>query len=85
MAMHRWWLALIAVLLTPWVGPHIDGYIPVGWVLIRATSEAPDPGFWVIAGAALALGYLAWLLLLSGFGAWLSHRRRGRENPDGDA
>lgn len=50
MSIHRGWLALIAALLTPWFGPHIDRCLPVGWVLSRAYVEAPDAGFWVIAG-----------------------------------
>lgn len=83
MSLHRWWLALIAALLTPWIGPHIDRYLPVGWVVIRATTEAPDIGFWVIAGVLLALGYVAWLLLLTAFAALLSHRRRERKSTNG--
>ena len=82
---HRWWLALIAVLLTPWVGPHIDRYLPLGWVLIRATTETPDVGFWIIAGALLVLGYVAWFLLLSGLAAWLSRHRRDRKSTNGHA
>jgi len=74
--MHRWWIALIAALLTPWVGPHLDRYVPVGWILIRAFAEAPDAGFWVLAGGLLALAYVAWVALLTGF-AWLLHRWNG--------
>ncbi len=33
MQTHRWWLAIVATLPTPWIGPHIDQYVPVGWVL----------------------------------------------------
>jgi hypothetical protein len=79
--MHRWWLALLAALLTPWVGPHIDGYLPVGMVLLRAAREAPDAGFWVLAGVLLAVDYALWLFLLSGL-VWLSRRRKPRNPPD---
>jgi hypothetical protein len=39
MKIHRWWLALVSALLTPWLGPHIDRYVPIGWVLLRAGDE----------------------------------------------
>ena len=76
-SIHRWWLAFVAALLTPWIGPHSDRYTPVGWILTRAFAEAPEAGFWVIAGGFLVLGYLAWLMLLTGF-TWLL-RRKGKE------
>jgi ABC-type Fe3+ transport system permease subunit len=82
---HRWWLALVAALLTPWIGPHLDRYVPVGWVLIQARAEAPDAGFWIIASVLLVLGYTAWALLLSAFAAWLSRTRRRREDFNGNA
>lgn len=76
MQTHRWWLAIVATLLTPWIGPHIDQYVPVGRVLFRAGTEDADDGFWVIAAVALAVIYLAWLVLFSGLAAWLARRRR---------
>jgi arginine exporter protein ArgO len=79
--MHRWWLALLAALLTPWLGPHIDGYLPVGMVLLRATRDAPDAGFWVLAGVLLAVEYALWFALLSGL-IWLSRWRNRRNPPD---
>ena len=83
MQTHRWWLAIIATLLTPWIGPHIDQYVPVGQVLFRAGTEDADRGFWVIAAAALGVIYLAWLVLFSGLAAWLAHRRRDRDSSCG--
>lgn len=77
MKLHRWWLALVATFLTPWVGPHIDRYVPVGWVLARALDEKPDFGFWILAGVLLAVGYLAWVLVFTGLG-WLRSRSRSR-------
>ena len=62
---HRWWLSAIAALLTPWIGPHISDYIPVGWALIRAGGASPDAAFWIIAGVLLTLGYAAWLLVFT--------------------
>ena len=62
---HRWWLAAVAALLTPWVGPHISDYIPVGWALIRAGGASADAAFWIIAGVLLTLGYAVWLLVLT--------------------
>lgn len=62
---HRWWLAAVAALLTPWIGPHISDYIPVGWALIGAGSARPDAAFWVIAAVLLTVGYFAWLLVFS--------------------
>ena len=77
MSFHRWWLALVATLLTPWLGPHSDAYVPIGWVLLRAGSESPDMGFWIVAGILLCVAYGLWLAVLSGIG-WLVHRRRHR-------
>jgi hypothetical protein len=76
MRTHRWWLALLAALLTPWIGPHLDEYVPLGWVLLRAPANSPDAGFWVLAGVLLAVCYLVWLAILSGFAALLTRRRR---------
>ena len=77
MSTHRWWLALVGALLTPWIGPHLDRYVPVGWVLLRALGEKPDVAFWLIAAVLLAVAYGVWLALLTGAGALLSRRRRG--------
>lgn len=85
MQTHRWWLAIVATLLTPWIGPHIDRYVPVGWLLFQAGAEETDRGFWVIAAVALGLGYVAWLVLLSGLAAWLARRRRDRGSSSGHA
>lgn len=85
MSIHRWWLALIAALLTPWIGPHIDHYVPVGWLLLQAGAETADAGFWIIASVLLALGYAAWLLLLSGIAAWLSRSKRSHDSSNGRA
>jgi hypothetical protein len=62
---HRWWLAAVAALLTPWIGPHISDYIPVGWALIRAGGASPDAAFWVIAAVLLTVGYLVCLLVFT--------------------
>ena len=75
MKIHRWWLALVAALLTPWIGPHIDRYVPIGWVLLQAREETPDLGFWVIAGVLLCLAYVAWVVFLSVIAAWPARRR----------
>lgn len=78
MKIHRWWLALVAALLTPWIGPHIDRYLPVGWVLLQVSAEKPDAAFWVIAGVSLCVAYAVWLVLLSVIAAWPAHRRSDR-------
>lgn len=83
MQTHRWWLAIVATLLTPWIGPHIDRYVPVGWVLFQANTEGADRGFWVIAAVALGVIYLAWLVLFAGLAAWLARRRRDRGSSSG--
>jgi len=83
MQAHRWWLAIVATLLTPWIGPHIDQYVPVGRVLIRAGTEDTDRGFWMIAAVALGGIYLAWLVLFSGLAAWLARRRRDHGSSSG--
>ena len=83
MQTRRWWLAIIAALLTPWIGPHIDQYVPVGWVLFRAGAEDADCGFWVIAAVALGVIYLAWLALFSALAAWLARRRRNHDSSSG--
>lgn len=83
MKIHRWWLALVAALLTPWIGPHIDRYLPVSWVLLQASTEAPDVGFWVIAGVLLGVAYAVWLALLSVIAALLAHRQGNRGSSNG--
>lgn len=83
MRTHRWWLAVVATLLTPWIGPHIDQYVPAGQVLFRAGAEDADRGFWVIAAVALGVVYLAWLVFLSGLAAWLARRRRDQGSSNG--
>ncbi len=85
MRIHRWWLALVLALLTPWIGPHVDRYEPIGRVLLQVSADGPDRGFWVIASLLLALSYTVWLILLSGIVAWLSHRRRDHEGSNGHA
>ena len=83
MQTHRWWLAMAATLLTPWIGPHIERYVPVGQVMFHAGTEDADRGFWVIAAVALGVIYLAWLILFSGLVAWLARRRRDRGSSSG--
>jgi hypothetical protein len=73
---HRWWLALAAALLTPWIGPHLDSYIPIGQVLLRARHESANAGFWVIAVVLVMVAYGAWFALLSVVSAWLARRRQ---------
>lgn len=86
MQAHRWWLAIVATFLTPWIGPHIDQYVPVGWVLFQAGVQDADRGFWVIAAVALGVLYLVWLVLFSGLAAWLARRRcdHGSSNGSGN-
>lgn len=73
---HRWWVAVAATFLTPWIGPHVDRFVPIGQVLFHAGAENTDRAFWVIAAVALGVIYLAWLGLFSGLAAWLARRRR---------
>ncbi|MFC5302845.1 hypothetical protein [Azospira restricta] len=82
MQIRRWWLAIVATLLTPWIGPHVDRYVPVGWVLLRAGAEGADRGFWGIAAIGLGGVFLAWLALFSGLAAWLARRRRDHGRAD---
>jgi hypothetical protein len=70
-------LALVATLLTPWLGPHVDQYVPMGWVLIKAPGNAPG-SFWVLAVAACGVVYLVWLGVFTAVAAWLASRRRHR-------
>jgi hypothetical protein len=76
MRLHRWWLALAGALLTPWIGPHLDSYVPIGQVLLRARNESADVGFWVIAAVVVMAVYGAWFALLSALSAWLARRPR---------
>ena len=39
---------MIVALLLPFPNPHIDGYLPLVWVLIQGVSRA-DPWFWLFA------------------------------------
>lgn len=63
MRFHFWWLAIVATVLTPWIGPHVDRYVPAGWVLLRGGVEDADRGFWIIAVAGAGLVFLAWFTL----------------------
>ena len=82
---HRWWIALVATLLTPWNLPHVHRYAPVGWVLLQARVGNADRGFWVVAAAAVGVLYMVWFALFSGIAAWFARRRRdrGSSGPDG--
>jgi hypothetical protein len=73
MKAHRWWFALVAALLTPWFGPHVDGYLPLGWVLAQARSNSADAGFWVLAALLLCMVYAVWFALFS-LGARLARK-----------
>lgn len=84
MKLHRWWLALVAALLTPWIGPHLDRYLPLGLVLLQSGAEDPDAGFWMMAGILLVLGYVVWWAVLTAIAAGLTHRRRGRASGPAD-
>ena len=65
MRAYRWWAALVATLLTPWIGPHIDRYVPVGWVLFQARTASADRGFWLLFSVVFCVAYVAWLLLFT--------------------
>jgi hypothetical protein len=67
---HRWWLAAIAALFTPFIGPHISDYLPIGFLLILGLatglgSERPDAAFWIIAVGLLVVSYGIWLLVFT--------------------
>jgi hypothetical protein len=81
---HRWWIAIVATLLTPWIGPHVDRYVPMGWVLLRAGTGNADRGFWLMAAAAVGVLYLVWFALFSGIAAWFARRRRARGSSGAD-
>lgn len=81
---HRWWMSVVATLLTPWVGPHIDRYVPVGRVLLQAGAADADRGFWVIAAVASCVYGLVWFGLFSGLAVWLARRRRDHGSSGGD-
>jgi hypothetical protein len=66
----------MAALLTPWIGPHVDGYLPLVGVLVQARSNSADWAFWAIAGVLLCVAYGVWFGLLS-LAAWLVRRRAG--------
>ena len=71
----RWWLAAVLTLLSPWIGPHVDQYLPLGYILWHALGESPDAFFWVLAGAVLLVVYLLWIALLTLAAGWLARRR----------
>ena len=59
---HRWWLAAVAALFTPWIGPHISEYLPIGFLLILGVttglgSDRPDGAFWMIACGLVVVSY----------------------------
>ena len=56
MQSHRWWLAIVATLLTPWIGPHIDKYVPVGSLPVLAWPDYFDsPASIVVAVSFLSI------------------------------
>lgn len=83
MQRYRYCLAIIATLLTPWIGPHIDEYVPLVLLVFRASREGADYGFWVIAAATLGVAFLAWLAFFSGIAAWHARRHRNRDDSSG--
>lgn len=83
MKTHRWWLALIAALLTPWIGPHVDHYLPIGWVLIQVRADAPDLAFWVISGVLFCVAYIVWLGLFSAFAALIARSHGSQSGSNG--
>ena len=76
MRRDRWWLAAVLTLLSPWLGPHVDGYMPLGWIVVYAFGQHPDAFFWVLAAGVFLLVYGVWVAILSAAGWWLGRRRR---------
>ena len=70
----RWWLAAILTLLTPWLGPHVDDYLPVGYVVWHALGEGPGAFFWVLAGGVLLVVFFFWVAVLTFALRWLAKR-----------
>ena len=83
MRKHGWWMASIATLATPWMGPHIDRYIPIGRVLFRGGMEGAGSGFWTIAGVTLCLTYGVWLVLLGAIWSLIQHLKMVRQTRSG--
>lgn len=47
-------LSVVAGLLLPFPGPHVDGWIPMGAVLLNEDARNAPLAFFVLAGAVLA-------------------------------
>ena len=77
----RWWLAAILTLLSPWLGPHVDDYLPLGYIVWHAIGAGPDAFFWVLAAGVLLVVYGLWVAILSVAGWWLSRRQSRRASP----
>lgn len=78
MRLRPWRLAVVAAVLTPWMGPHVDHYVPLGWVLVRGGAEGADRGFWVVAAGVVGVVFLAWFVLFRWLAARLGTRTTGR-------
>ena len=71
-------ISVIVALLLPFPGPHIDGWLPMGAVILGGGAGSAPPAFFaiaavvVIAYAGLVFAALSALRYLSGF------RRSGR-------
>ena len=76
MKRHKWWLALVLTLATPWIGAHVDTYVPLGWVVVRALKESPDIAFWIFAAVVLLVAYFVWVGILAGAGMLWARTRR---------
>lgn len=76
--MRPWRLAIVAAVLTPWMGPHVDQYVPVGWVLVRGGAEGADRRFWVVAAAVMGGVFLGWFVLFRWLATWLGTRTTGK-------
>lgn len=63
MRIRSWGLAIVTTVLTPWIGPHVDQYVPAGWVLWRGGVEDANKSFWIIAAAGAGLVFLVWCTL----------------------
>jgi hypothetical protein len=48
-------LSVVAALLLPFPGPHVDGWIPMGFLLLKEVARNAPLAFFGLAGALLAI------------------------------
>ena len=68
----------LLALCFPWLGPHIDSYIPLGYLIVQYGFFGADLGFYVMFSVLfLIYSLVSWLLLMIVKRVWDSIKHTG--------